>query len=216
VAVCALIPFFNEIETLKVVVTKTLNYVDTVIAVNDGSLDSSEKEIEKLENVITINLDVNSGKGKALKFGFEKALLLNFEKIITIDADLQHDPELIPAIIEKLNLFDVVIGNRLKNLKAMPLQRILSNKITSFLLYIKTGQKILDSQCGFRGYRSSVVKSVGTTYSGFEAESEILVLASKKGFKIGHVEIPTIYRGGKSKMRALKTIFGFLKVLINK
>ena len=136
-AVCAVIPFLNEIETLKVVVTKTLNFVNTVIAVNDGSSDNSEKEIEKSENVIIINCNVNSGKGEALKLGFEKALLMNFEKIITLDADLQHDPELIPEILEKLNLSDIIVGNRLKNLKGMPPQRILSNKITSFLLSIK-------------------------------------------------------------------------------
>ena len=55
-------------------------------------------------------------------------------------------------LIEALSSFDIVIGNRLKNLEGMPLQRRLSNKITSFFLTLKTGQKILDSQCGFRAY----------------------------------------------------------------
>ncbi len=215
-AVCAIIPFYNEVSTIKAVVIDSLNFVHTVIAVNDGSIDNSEKEIENLEKVFLINLKANSGKGEALRIGFEKALALGFERIITIDADLQHDPKLIPKIIDALDNYDIVIGNRLNDLKGMPLQRIISNKLTSFLLSLKTGQEIKDSQCGFRGYTSSLLRSVNTAYSGFEAESEILVDGAKKGFKIGFVEIPTKYTLGKSKMRPLKTIMGFLKVIINK
>jgi glycosyltransferase involved in cell wall biosynthesis len=215
-SVCSVIPFYNEIKTLKEVVINSLNFADIVIAVNDGSNDGSAKQIENLEKVILINLKVNSGKGEALRFGFEKALVLGFEKIITLDADLQHDPKFIPKIIDALDNYDIVIGNRLNDLQGMPLPRILSNKLTSFLLTLKTGQKIIDSQCGFRGYSSSLLKSVKTAYSGFEAESEILVDGAKKGFKIGFVEIPTKYDSRKSKMRPFKTIVGFLKVIINK
>ena len=215
-SVCAVIPFYNEINNLRTVVKRSLNFVDFVIAVNDGSNDNSEKEIENIKNVELINLQLNSGKGESLKIGFEKALSLNFKKIITLDADLQHDPDLIPKILDELENYDIVIGNRLNNLKGMPFHRRVSNILTSFLLSLKTGQKILDSQCGFRGYKSAVLKSIQTSYAGFEAESEILVLAAKKGFKIGFVEIPTKYTGGKSKMRPFKTILGFLKVIINK
>jgi len=216
VSVCAIIPFYNELHTLETVVLNSLNFVNVVIAINDGSVDNSEKKIEDLENVILVNLKINSGKGESLKIGFEKALSLKFNKIITLDADLQHDPKFIPKIVNELENYDIVIGNRLKNLKSMPLHRRLSNKLTSFLLSLKTGQKILDSQCGFRGYSSSFLQCVKTSYSGFEAESEILVLGAKKGFKIGFVEIPTKYDSRKSKMRPFKTIVGFLKVIINK
>jgi glycosyltransferase involved in cell wall biosynthesis len=215
-SVCSVIPFYNEIKTLKAVVINSLNFVDTVVAVNDGSNDGSEKEIDNLEKVMLINLKINSGKGEALRNGFEKALALGFEKIITLDADLQHDPIFIPKIIDALDNYDIVIGNRLNDLQGMPIQRILSNKLTSFLLSLKTGQQIIDSQCGFRGYSSSSLKSVKTAYSGFEAESEILVEGAKKGFKIGFVEISTKYDSRKSKMRPFKTIVGFLKVIINK
>jgi len=96
----------------------------------------------------------------------------------------------------------------------MPLQRRLSNKLTSFLLSLKTSQKIIDSQCGFRAYSVKVLKDVKTKYFGFEAESEILVLAARKGYKIGFIDIPTIYGTGKSKMRPLQAIIGFMKVIL--
>jgi len=98
----------------------------------------------------------------------------------------------------------------------MPLQRILSNKITSFLLSVKTGQDIKDSQCGFRAYSSEILKEVKTEYSGFEAESEMLVKAAKKGYKIGFVDIPTIYGTENSKMRPFQAIFGFIKVILKR
>jgi len=115
-----------------------------------------------------------------------------------------------------LESFDIVIGNRLKNLKGMPFQRRFSNKLTSFFLTVKTGQEISDSQCGYRAYRVEVLQSVKTNLSGFEAESEILVKAAKKGFKIGFVDIPTIYGNEKSKMRPVQAIIGFLRVLFLK
>ena len=215
-SVCAVIPFYNESNTVSEVVLNTLNFVDTVIAVNDGSVDNSELKIENLERVILINLKKNLGKGAALKTGFAKAISLNFSKIITLDADLQHDPELIPVFISELDHYDIVIGNRLNNLKGMPLQRRLSNKLSSFLLSLKTGKQILDSQCGFRGYSSSLLQNIETTYSGFEAESEIIVLGVRKGFEIGFVKIPAKYTRRKSKIRPFKTILGFLRVIINK
>jgi hypothetical protein len=95
----------------------------------------------------------------------------------------------------------------------MPIQRRMSNKITSFVLSKKTGQKILDSQCGFRAYSAKVLQEVKTVFDGFEAESEILVRSVRKEFKIGFVDIPTIYGKEKSKMKAIQAITGFVKVL---
>lgn len=95
----------------------------------------------------------------------------------------------------------------------MPKQRILSNRLTSFLLSKKTGIKIVDSQCGFRAFKTEVLKKVKTRSNGYEAESEIIILAARAGFKIGFVEVPTIYGNETSKMNPFKTIFGFAKVL---
>ena len=65
--VCAVIPFYNEIDFLFDVVSETLNFVDKVIAVNDGSTDGSEKNIDNIERVQVISLNRNYGKGYALK-----------------------------------------------------------------------------------------------------------------------------------------------------
>jgi hypothetical protein len=95
----------------------------------------------------------------------------------------------------------------------MPFQRIMSNKLASFLLSKKTGVKIIDSQCGFRAFSVEVLKKALTRSNGYEAESEIIILAARAGFNIGFVEVPTIYGNEKSKMNPVKAIFGFIKVL---
>ncbi len=213
VKVCAVIPFYNEKDFLSDVVSEALNFVDNIIAVNDGSTDGSEKTILNLDSVQVFNLERNYGKGYALQNGFDECIKSNYDVIITLDADKQHNPKSIPDFISKLDNFDIVIGNRLNDTKSMPFQRILSNKITSALLSIKAGQKILDSQCGYRAYKTEVLKKVKTFSFGYEAESEMIVYAARAGFKIGFVNIFTIYGNEKSKMNPIKVILGFIKIL---
>lgn len=211
--IAAVIPFYNESKTINRIVLETLKYVSFVIAVDDGSTDGSPDNIPITENVTLISYKKNCGKGYALRKGLEKGIEKGFLKLVTIDADSQHDPEEIPTLISGLTNYDIVIGNRLNDLKGMPLQRRISNKITSFLLSIKTGQKILDSQCGFRAYRADVVKKITTVEDGYEAETEILIKASRHGYKIGFANVSTIYGDEESKMMPIKTTFGFIKLL---
>lgn len=211
---CAVIPFYNEFKTLKKVIIGTLNHVDKVIAVNDGSTDGSEDLSFENDKVLIIGSRSNRGKGYALRTGFGEALELGYEYVVTLDADLQHDPEFIPLLLEELDQYDFVIGNRLNNLNDMPFHRILSNKLTSFLLTLKTGQTIADSQCGFRAFKSKILRSIKIKFNGFEAESEMIVLAARHKMKIGYVDVPTIYGDTDSKMNSMKTITGFIRTIL--
>jgi len=213
--ICAVIPFYNEEKTLSEIINRTLQYVDKIIAVNDGSTDNSKQKINDVQNVILIDYEKNYGKGFALNKGFEKALELGYDTVVTLDSDLQHDPVFILDLLREIENYGIVIGNRLNNLADMPLQRRLSNKITSFLLSVKTGQKILDSQSGFRAIRSDVLRVVKTRKHGYEAESEQIILAARKGFKIGFVNTSTIYGNEKSKIKPVKTILAFIKTLFS-
>lgn len=213
IKIAAVIPFYNERDFIRNVISETLNYTDIIIAVDDGSTDNSSEQIIDLKKVILISNEKNFGKGYSLRKGFEKAIELNSQLIVTLDADGQHKPEIIPELLNKISDCDIVIGNRMDDVKNMPLQRIFSNRITSYLLSKKLGVQIKDSQCGFRVYKRKVLESVKTTFNGFEAESEILVYAVRKNFKIKFVDIPTVYENQNSKMKAWQAIKGFLKVL---
>lgn len=211
--ICAVIPFYNEEKFIYKVIKDTIQYVDQVFAVDDGSTDNSALIISKLARVKIIKLQNNYGKGYALQKGFDNAINQNFDIVITLDADGQHEPQFIPDFLRCLENFDLCIGNRLNETNQMPLQRIASNKITSFLLSVKLNQKIFDSQCGFRAFKIYVLKNIRTNESGYEAESELLIKAAKKGYKIGSVDISTIYGSEKSKIKPVKAITGFIKIL---
>lgn len=211
--VCAVIPFYNESRTISGITRETLKYVDTVILVNDGSTDDSLKFIPDDERVVLLSSTKNEGKGSALRKGFLKSIELNSEFTVSLDADFQHEPEWIPRLLKGLESADITIGNRLNDLSSMPLQRIMSNKITSFLLSVKTGTTIIDSQCGFRAFRTNSLKNILPTYTGFEAESEMLILSARNNLRIASVDISTIYGDEKSKIKPFTTIYGFLRVL---
>lgn len=211
--IAVVIPFYNEQQTLPEIINRTLPFVDIIIAVNDGSTDEFLKHIRINERIVLVSNKKNEGKGFAINKGLKKSIELKSDITVTLDADLQHPPEFIPSLIQKLDENDLVLGNRLSDLKGMPFQRILSNKLTSFLLGIKLKQFIPDSQCGFRAYKTSILHEIIPESKGYEAETEILIKAKRKGFKIGFAEIPTIYGNQKSKMKSFKTIKGFLRVL---
>ncbi len=210
----AVLPFYNEAPTLGKVISEVLKYVDFLVAVNDGSTDDWQSKIPKDERIFLVHHSENLGKGAALNTGFKKALELNPGYIVTIDADLQHPPEFIPPLLERLNNCDFVVGNRMKDIKGMPFARKLSNTITSFLLSLKTGVKIEDSQCGFRAFKAFVIPIISTKTADFTAESEMLIKAARSKIKICFVDIPTIYGNDNSKMKNIEAIWGFIKVLV--
>lgn len=211
--ICAVIPFYNEENTIGKTIELVSKFAHLIIAINDGSTDNSGNNIRGSEKVIVLNHKKNFGKGKALRTGFEESIKRNSKYTVTIDADLQHDPAYIPEFIKAINKYDVVIGNRLHDVTNMPLQRRVSNFLTSFFLSKKLNVKIIDSQCGYRIFKTEILKDMMPDNNGFEAESEIIVKAARKNYKIGFINIPVIYGNDSSKMKPWQAIKGFIKVL---
>ena len=190
-------------------------HVDTIFAVDDGSDDKSADIIRDLPKVKIIAHGKNLGKGAAIRTGFAAAIEEKCDLLFTLDADMQHDPRLMPDFVKKLaeTDSDVIIGNRLGDLSGMPLQRRASNFLTSRLLSLKTGTKILDSQSGYRLFKCAHLGKLLPEFDGFEAESEIIVKAARNNLRIDFVNIPTIYNDNESKMKSASAIIGFIKVL---
>ena len=212
--ICVVIPIYNEIDFLDELLQRVYPYSSTIICVDDGSIDGSKELLEPNDKIILLSNGKNRGKGFSLKVGLMKALEYNCDIIITIDADLQHLPEQIPEFAEAISDFEVVVGNRLSSLKGMPFHRIISNKLTSWLLSKRIGIRILDSQSGYRAFKKDIIKSILPFETGFEAETEMLINASLNNKSIGYVNIPIIYNDNKSKMRPFQAIIGFLRVLL--
>ncbi|MFH1655431.1 MAG: glycosyltransferase family 2 protein [Candidatus Omnitrophota bacterium] len=212
--ICAVIPAYNEAKTIGYLVEETKNKGFHVLVIDDGSSDSTGR-IAKEKGAMVLRNEKTVGKGASLRKGFDFIVQENYDGIITIDGDGQHDPEDLPRFIEKINQSDakVIIGNRMFRTRNMPFIRWCTNKIMSSFISAICRQYIPDTQCGFRYINTEALKSFELSTSNFEIETEVLIEARKKGFRIYFVPIKTIYQDQKSRINPfLDTIrfFGFI------
>jgi glycosyltransferase involved in cell wall biosynthesis len=212
-----LIPAFNAAQTVGRLLAglKSFDGIQRILVVDDGSSDETVA-IAKAEGAVVLSHGTNRGKGAALRTGFHYILSeTSLDSVITMDADLQHDPKDVPSFLAawQQGKLDLVLGCRKKLGSGMPLHRILSNSITSALVSARTGVTIRDSQTGFRLIGRRVLTSIEVEADGYEAETEILIKAAKAGFRIGSVPIATIYGGAPSHMTHWTTTKRFLHVL---
>jgi len=186
-----------------------------IVVVDDGSTDET-LEVATSLGVTVLQHKQNRGKGAALQTGFDFLKnRLEFDFILVMDSDLQHQPEDISKFFEaqQQTSADIVIGWRQRVGTKMPANRILSNTITSFMVRMRTGVTIKDSQCGFRLICRGVVEQIRLESTGYAAETEFLIKAAQKGFGIEFVPVNTVYGTERSYMTHWTTTKNFIKVL---
>ncbi len=194
---CVIIPTYNNEKTVAVVIDKVLKIIQNnteIIVVNDGSTDSTKKQLQAYKNkVVLIEYAKNVGKGNALRKGFEKAIELGYKHALTIDSDGQHYPEDIPLMMNSLseNPGNVIMGSRNMNQSTVPGKSSFGNRFSNFWFYAETFIKLPDTQTGFRIYPLDPIKKMRLFTTKFELEIEVIVrLAWKKiGFKAVPVSV---------------------------
>ena len=216
--IAVLIPAYNAASSLLALINATRVHMEpgTIIVVDDGSTDTTS-QVAREARATVLSHPTNRGKGAALRTGFRYFLdATSCDSVITMDADLQHDPADGPAFVAawKSGSADIILGSRRRLGSGMPLHRILSNTITSALVSARTGIMISDSQTGYRLIGRNVLTSVEFESDGYEAETEYLIKAARRGFRIASVPISTIYAGAPSHMTHWKTTMQFLHVLL--
>ncbi|MSQ46661.1 MAG: glycosyltransferase family 2 protein [Ignavibacteria bacterium] len=217
-----LIPAFQAEKTISKLLSDIAKITTTIqdevitIVVNDASTDSTEKIASNFP-IILLKHETNKGKGAALKTGFAFAINQNVDAVLTIDADLQHEPIYIKQFINefKKGNFDLIIGNRINRFTNMPIHRQLSNLVTSFLVTAKTKIKIPDSQSGYRIITTKILETISLNHDGFILETELLINAARSKFKISSIPISTIYSNNKSHMTNWKSTIEFIKLIIS-
>jgi hypothetical protein len=129
-----------------------------------------------------------------------------------MDGDGQHLPQELPHFLRAAqnSSAGIFVGNRMSNSKSMPLDRLLTNKFMSWLISVVAGQDIPDSQCGFRLIKKELLEKLDLKTSNYEIESEMLIRASRLGFKIEPVAIKTVYTGTKSRINPLLDTLRFI------
>jgi glycosyltransferase involved in cell wall biosynthesis len=207
--ICCLIPAYNEAGSISSVIKKAREYIRDVIVVDDGSMDATA-ELAEEAGAYVLRHDKNRGKGQALRTGFSHAKKMACHAVLTLDADGQHDPTEIREFLTayRNNTGDILIGTRLWNRAAIPRYRYIPNQIGIFCISKAAGCRFEDTQSGFRLYRKEVLDHIHLETSGFETETEILIKAGKKGFRMQHIPVSAIYHDDyKTNFRPVRDFY---------
>jgi len=192
----AVIPCCNEAATIRSLTRAIARHLPKVLVVNDGSTDDTAAEASTAGAAV-VTLPKNRGKGAALRVGLSSAYRAGFAWALLMDGDAQHDPEDIPALLkaaEETNTA-LVVGNRMHDAANMPWLRRRVNQLMSWLISLRAGQTLLDTQSGFRLVKLAAWAELNLVTEHFEVESELLLAMVKQGYSVRFVPVRTIGRG---------------------
>ena len=191
------IPAFNEGKVIDKVIKNCLKFSDKVVVCDDGSTDNTS-EVADNAGVDVIRHEKNIGKGEALRSLFKFAAHSNNDVIVTIDGDGQFLPEEIPKLVKGIeeNKSDIVVGYRFDDTADMPDYRKFGNKMLDKMTNMVQELSVRDTQSGFRAYSKKVIEVIDFKMKGFGADAEILIDATKKGFRLTEEKITVIYDTG--------------------
>ena len=190
--ICVVIPTFNNGGTVADVVRGVLRQGLPVFVVDDGSTDDTQRKLEGLD-IRILRHGQNRGKGRALKTGLEAARKLGYRFALTLDADGQHDPADIPALVAAAGERTLVIGSRNLTADGMPAGNTFANKFSNFWFTVQTGRKLPDTQTGFRVYPLEDLPSLKLLTARYEAELALLVFSAWKNLRIVPVPVRVYY-----------------------
>jgi len=198
ITACVIIPTYNNAQTLKKVINGVLIFSsgNDVIVINDGSTDDTTEILKQYdEQIILLTNKTNKGKGYSLRKGFEEAIRRGFKNAITIDSDGQHYPEDIDVIIKQALKYPeaLLMGSRNMDQESVPGKSSFGNKFSNFWFWVETGQKLPDTQTGFRLYPLEPLKKIKLFTTKFETEIEVIVKLAWKDVKIIPVNIRVLY-----------------------
>lgn len=206
------IPALDEEPTLPELIPSAKTRIQDILVVDDGSSDATAR-VAGAAGAMTHRFPANRGKGVALKFAFEYAVEKGYDWIFTMDGDGQHAVEDLQNFFPLLDRYDLILGNRMNNRRGVPLIRRIANFSSSLLVSIACRQWIPDSQSGFRAYSAKLLRAVELRSDRYELETEVIIKAARKGLRIGHATIQTIYAGEVSRFKNLKDSLRFLRVM---
>lgn len=192
--IAAILPAFNEEVAIGSIILRCKQQVDQVIVIDDGSTDNTS-QVAELAGAEVIRHHKNMGKGAALKSGFEAAR--DYDVVVTIDSDAQHNPDEIPLLVAPIlaGKADVVNGSRYitGTDENTPAYRRVGQKVLDKATNISSGLDITDTQSGYRAFSAESLSHFRFEEKGFGVESEMLVDAANAGLKVVEVQIGVRY-----------------------
>ncbi len=211
--VAAIIPAYLEEKHIGDVVTRTIEQLDNVLVVDDGSSDATAANARAAGAELIVH-ERNLGKGDSIKTGLRYWLDRGFQHVVILDGDGQHLPEEISRFIAAAPTgAELLVGTRMNDVRQMPLVRRLVNRYMSRKISRLCGQDIPDTQCGFRMLSAAVIPDLLMGSERFDYETEMLIVVSRKGCRIGAVPISTIYSDEVSSIHPMQDAIRFFKLM---
>ena len=196
--IAAAIPAFQAAASVADVVRRTRAVIEEVLVVDDGSTDGTG-DAARGAGADVVAHPANRGKGAALVTAFRTLFGRGCDAVVTVDADSQHLPEEIPRLLEAARGgADLVLGTRDHLFAEMVAARRVANRLSSWAISWAAGQRLSDVQTGFRLYTRRVVEATGFPETRFDAESAVVVRASRRGFRIVTVPVRLGFADGRT------------------
>jgi membrane-associated phospholipid phosphatase/predicted MFS family arabinose efflux permease len=213
----AVMPSHGDVPN-RSLVADLVGRVGGLTIVDDGSDRRTALELDRLAadfGAELVRLPEQRGKGAALREGIAAALAYNPppDAVLLIDADGQHPPAAVPALIEAGSTAELVIGDRFGDLDAMPLKRRVANQASRLLLELTTGHRVRDTQSGLRLLRGRALE-LPISGDGYEAESRHLKALLIGDVEVAWVPIPAIYGDERSEFRSVRDSARVLAALV--
>lgn len=196
------LPVYNEETHLVSVLAEVKKYASDVLVVNDGSQDGTERVLAGIDGIKVATHAVNQGYGAALRTAFQYAIDHEYDVLVTIDCDGQHEPSLIPAMAAAVypdndEPYDIISGSRyLQRFEGDSVppeeRRRINMQITSMLNEL-LGLKLTDGFCGFKAYRTLPLENLEITELGYAMPLQLWVQAVHHGFRIQEFPVPLVY-----------------------
>ena len=196
------LPVHNEARHVCSVLDEVRRYSDDVLVVDDGSTDETPELLSRRLDVRTLTHEVNQGYGGALKSAFDYALENDYDVLVTIDCDGQHEPKLIPELAAAVfatpgGPMDLVSGSRylrpLADGSHPPEDRRKINMEITDWLNRRFHLGLTDAFCGFKAYRVPALAQLQITEFGYAMPLQLWIQAARRGWKVVEFPVPLIY-----------------------
>jgi glycosyltransferase involved in cell wall biosynthesis len=187
-----------------------------VVVVDDGSTDATAA-VARAAGVVVLTLPFNLGIGGALRTGFRYAVEQGYDAGVQLDADGQHDPTMIPVLLEALDEADFVVGSRFAQTSSYDVGRTRRGAmhLLRFTMRLLSGRTFTDTSSGFRAFGRPVLEYFARSYPSEYMESvEALLAANYEGFRIAEVPVEMHQRaGGSPSAVRFKLIYHYVRVV---
>jgi dolichol-phosphate mannosyltransferase len=191
------IPVYNEAKHIDEVLTAACAWAPEILVVDDGSSDATPQLLREHAGIHVITHRTNEGYGAGLRDAFRFCIERDYEVLVTMDCDGQHQPERIPELLAAIADADIVSGSRyLKQFdfdSAPPEDRRRVNMEITREINRRFGLNLTDGFCGFKAYRATALRQLDITEPGYGMPLELWVQAARLELRIKEVPVPLIY-----------------------